>query len=91
MVIVLILVFWLFVSESETFHGSATMTCGHALFRHSETNFCRKICPYKELVQLDVAAIRAGPITTGIATDMQVRLNEQRFSREGADVSPVTF
>jgi hypothetical protein len=52
--------------------------------------FCRKICPYKELVQLDVAAITAGPITTGIATDMQVRLNEQRFSREGADVSPVT-
>jgi hypothetical protein len=53
--------------------------------------FAEKICPYKELVQLDVAAIRAGPITTGIATEMQVRLNEQRFSGEGADVSPVTF
>jgi hypothetical protein len=63
-------VFGLFVSESETFYGSAPMTFGHPPFRHSETNFCRKICPYKELVQLDVAAIRVRPITTGIATDM---------------------
>jgi hypothetical protein len=30
-------------SESETFHNSATMTCGQVSFRHSEIYFCRKI------------------------------------------------
>ena len=88
--IVLIVVFWFVrfrVGNISRLCKDDVRTCLVSTFRKK---CLQKKLPYKELVQLDVAAIKAGPITTGIATGMQVRLNDPRFSREGADVAPVT-
>jgi hypothetical protein len=49
MVIVLIFAFGLLFQSRKHCHGSATMTPGHASFRHSETNFCKKNLLYEGL------------------------------------------